>query len=48
MTVTVGEDGKAHFWRDIYDRTDGMAQVEKYAALGKPADTDDTNSDERG
>ncbi|MEM5516989.1 L,D-transpeptidase family protein [Henriciella sp. AS95] len=33
MTVTVNDDGTVNFWRDIYDRTEGIKQVEKFAPL---------------
>ncbi|WP_300376767.1 L,D-transpeptidase family protein [Henriciella sp.] len=33
MTVTVDDDGRVNFWRDIYDRTDGIERVEKLAPL---------------
>ncbi|WP_300395064.1 L,D-transpeptidase family protein [Henriciella sp.] len=31
MTVTVDEEGEASFWRDIYNRTDGISPVEEVA-----------------
>lgn len=38
MTVTVNDDGTVNFWRDIYDRTEGIRQVEKFAPLYQPED----------
>ena len=40
MTVTVDESGQAHFWRDIYDRAEGIRQVEKYASSEEAAGHD--------
>jgi murein L,D-transpeptidase YcbB/YkuD len=37
MTVTVNEDGEAHFWRDVYHEEDGIMMVDKYAPLYQPA-----------
>ncbi len=37
MTVTVSEDGEAHFWRDVYHEEDGIMMVDKYAPLYQPA-----------
>lgn len=48
MTVTVDEDGKAHFWRDIYDRTEGMAQVEKYASVNRSEVGPASSNDRKG
>ena len=48
MTVTVDEDGKTHFWRDIYDRTEGMAQVEKYASVNRSEVGPASSSDRKG
>lgn len=49
MTVTVDEDGKASFWRDIYDRTEGVKQVEKFASVGRDTSAESTRlQKERG
>lgn len=45
MTVTVDESGQAHFWRDIYDRAEGIRQVEKYASR---TDARGEDQDQRG
>lgn len=42
MTVTVNDDGTANFWRDIYDRTEGIRQVQKYAPLYTPVESLET------
>lgn len=31
FTVTANDDGSLNFWRDIYDRDDGISYVKKYA-----------------
>lgn len=31
FTVTTNDDGSVNFWRDVYDRDDGIEYVEKYA-----------------
>lgn len=36
ITVTVSDDGKPMFWRDIYDRVEGIEMAEKVAPLYKP------------
>lgn len=36
ITVTVSDDGKPMFWRDIYDRVEGIEIAEKVAPLYKP------------
>ena len=48
MTVTVDDEGKASFWRDIYDRTDGIREVEKFAPLYQADDALQTASLEAG
>lgn len=35
MTVTVGEDATVNFWRDIYNRTEGIEMAEKTAPLAE-------------
>ena len=37
MTVTVDQDGKASFWRDIYGRTDGLDRVDETASPDEAA-----------
>ncbi len=36
MTVTIGDDGQPVFWRDIYDRDDGIETAKKVAPLYEP------------
>ena len=36
MTVTIGDDGKPFFWRDIYDRDDGIEMARRIAPLYQP------------
>lgn len=31
FTVTANDDGSLNFWRDVYDRDDGIRYVKKYA-----------------
>lgn len=48
MTVTVNDDGSVNFWRDIYDRTEGIRQVERSSPIGQTADTHTSEMTERG
>ncbi|PJK28820.1 L,D-transpeptidase family protein [Minwuia thermotolerans] len=36
ITVTVDDQGRAHFWRDIYDRQDGIRAATRMAPLHAP------------
>lgn len=38
FTVTVDDDGVINFWRDIYDRDDGIQTVKRHAPLYTPRD----------
>lgn len=48
MTVTVDDDGTVNFWRDIYDRTEGIRQVERMSPIGQTANTQTGEATERG
>ena len=48
MTVTVNDDGTVNFWRDIYDRTEGIRQVERMSPIGQTANTQTGAATERG
>lgn len=48
MTVTVNDDGSVNFWRDIYDRTEGVRQVERVSPIGQTANTQIGEATERG
>lgn len=48
MTVTVNDDGTVNFWRDIYDRTEGIRQVERMSPIGQTASTQTGEATERG
>lgn len=48
MTVTVDDDGAVNFWRDIYDRTEGIEQVKKFAPIRQPVATVDTQDSAEG
>ncbi|MEQ9315267.1 MAG: L,D-transpeptidase family protein [Henriciella sp.] len=48
MTVTVNDDETVNFWRDIYDRTEGIRQVEKFAPLYTPKQPVETAALKRG
>lgn len=48
MTVTVNDDGTVNFWRDIYDRTEGIRQVERLSPIGQTANTQTSEATERG
>ena len=49
MTVTVNDDETVNFWRDIYDRTEGIKQVERSAPLGQTASVNqEQSSTDRG
>lgn len=36
MTVTISDNGQPMFWRDVYDKDDGIEFVKKYAAPYEP------------
>ncbi|RIJ26053.1 hypothetical protein D1224_02760 [Henriciella barbarensis] len=48
MTVTVNDDGTVNFWRDIYDRTEGIRQVERMSSIGQTANAQTSEATERG
>ncbi|WP_424340482.1 L,D-transpeptidase family protein [Henriciella sp.] len=48
MTVTANNDGSVSFWRDIYDRTEGIRRVEKYAPLNTVSEADSPADLEKG
>ena len=48
MTVTVNDDATVNFWRDIYDRTDGIRQVERLSPIGQTADAQTFEITEQG
>lgn len=45
MTVTVGDDGSPYFWRDIYDRDDGIEMARKVAPLYRPQSIEEMIND---
>jgi len=48
MTVTVNDDGTVNFWRDIYDRTEGIREVERMSSIGQTANALTSKATERG
>ncbi|MBO6784122.1 MAG: L,D-transpeptidase family protein [Alphaproteobacteria bacterium] len=45
FTVTVGDDGQINFWRDVYNKGDGIEHVKKFAPLYTPPPASKTPSD---